>query len=247
MTLSDSNQTNDERVINLKAVRFTTDTLKYAFTSFYKVGVQWWVLTAILYCLEYYSDLKIYNDQSFNTYQVCAFIVYIFINMLMEMPYYFLGFGFYKNTKKGLKNINELLSRFWSYFYSALIVTIIIGSPLFVVLVSIKRDSWLFILLSLVAFVWIVFWMVRLLPYPYIVLDKKVGPIDAFKHSLAITKDNFMPILTFFVASIMLFALFELFPLNLGNFITIPAEALAIIHAYKQLESHYQESGKESI
>ena len=69
----------------------------------------------------------------------------------------------------------------------------------------------------------------------YLVMDKKLGPVDALKESSRITKGHKGQLLLLMLAIIGLNILGAL-ALLIGLFVSVPVTMLAIVHAYRTLE-----------
>lgn len=77
----------------------------------------------------------------------------------------------------------------------------------------------------------------------YIVIDEKLGPVDAIKRSMALTKGNRWKLFQLALATVALNILGFL-ALLVGLFITIPVSFIAMVHAYRALKG---EVAKEVI
>ena len=69
----------------------------------------------------------------------------------------------------------------------------------------------------------------------YIVIDKGLGPIEALKESMRITRGNLWELLVLF-AFIAALNIAGALALLVGLFVTVPVSWLAIVHAYRTLE-----------
>lgn len=69
----------------------------------------------------------------------------------------------------------------------------------------------------------------------YLVIDEKLGPIDAIKRSMALTKGSRWKLFQLALATIVLNVL-GLLALLVGLFVTIPVSFLAMVHAYRTLQ-----------
>jgi uncharacterized membrane protein len=68
----------------------------------------------------------------------------------------------------------------------------------------------------------------------YLVIEEKLGPIDAFKRSIALTKGNLWKLFLLSLAAIGLNIL-GFFALLIGLFVSIPVTFLMMVHAYRTL------------
>ena len=71
--------------------------------------------------------------------------------------------------------------------------------------------------------------------WPYLLIDKRLGPVEAVKESLRMTRGNRWQLLLLAVVLTVL-NLVGLIPLGLGLLITVPVSTLAVVHAYRILE-----------
>lgn len=69
----------------------------------------------------------------------------------------------------------------------------------------------------------------------YIVIEEKLGPIDAIKRSMALTKGSRFKLFQLALATILLNIL-GFFALLVGLFVTIPISFIAMVHAYRTLK-----------
>lgn len=72
--------------------------------------------------------------------------------------------------------------------------------------------------------------------FPFLVIEKNLGPIAAFKQSIALTKGNRWPLFWFSLAALGINILGFL-ALFVGLFVTIPVTYLAIVHIYRKLSA----------
>lgn len=69
---------------------------------------------------------------------------------------------------------------------------------------------------------------------PFIVIDRDMGPIDAMKASVEITKGNRWQLLGLVVVALLL-NIVGILAFVVGLLVTIPITTLAIVHAYRLL------------
>jgi uncharacterized membrane protein len=74
---------------------------------------------------------------------------------------------------------------------------------------------------------------------PYLVVDKKMGPIEALKESKKLTEGKRMQ-LFYFVLAILGINLLGTLALGIGLFVSIPVSMLAMVHVYHTLERSVQ-------
>jgi uncharacterized membrane protein len=71
----------------------------------------------------------------------------------------------------------------------------------------------------------------------YLVIDRKLGPIEAMKESARLTRGNRWNLFTLIIA-ILLINLVGLLALVVGLFVSVPISALAMVHAYRTLQKN---------
>lgn len=137
----------------------------------------------------------------------------------------FVGMGLVHFALKAQKDLQDVdfsdlwyPRPFWAYLAAALLVglMVVVGFILLIIPGLIA--------LSMFAFT------------KYIVVDKKMGPIEAMKESLRITKGNRLEILFFLLLAVIINVI-GMLPLMLGLLVTIPVTVLAFAHAYRMLEA----------
>ncbi len=74
----------------------------------------------------------------------------------------------------------------------------------------------------------------------YAVIDRNLGPIEALKESMRITRGNLWELLVLF-AFIVALNIAGALALLVGLFVTVPVSWLAIVHAYRTLEHRASE------
>jgi uncharacterized membrane protein len=77
--------------------------------------------------------------------------------------------------------------------------------------------------------------MLRLWFVGFVLVDERVGPIDAIQRSWDITRGHTMDLLAFFIVLVGL-NLLGLICLVVGLLVTIPVSGLAIAHVYRELK-----------
>jgi uncharacterized membrane protein len=74
----------------------------------------------------------------------------------------------------------------------------------------------------------------------YIVIEEKLGPIDAIKRSMALTKGSRWKLFQLSLA-LLLLNILGLLALLVGLFVTIPVSFIAMVHAYRALKGEVVE------
>jgi uncharacterized membrane protein len=80
-----------------------------------------------------------------------------------------------------------------------------------------------------------IYWAVRLYMFPWVIVDKGVGPFEAMRQSWAITEGSFWNL---FLLGVLLGGINILgtMALLIGLFVTIPLSVLAVGYVYRRLE-----------
>jgi len=80
-----------------------------------------------------------------------------------------------------------------------------------------------------------IYWAVRLYMFPWVIVDKQVGPFEAMRQSWAMTDGSFW---NMFLLGVLLCGINILgtMALLIGLLVTIPLSFLAVAHVYRQLE-----------
>jgi uncharacterized membrane protein len=106
-------------------------------------------------------------------------------------------------------------------FVSYLIASLIFGLMLFIGLILLVVPG---------IIVAVIFWM-----YSYVIVDRGMGPIDALKRSMDLTRGVRMDIFLFALASLGL-NLLGMIPCLLGLFVTVPMTMMAAAYIYRRLD-----------
>jgi uncharacterized membrane protein len=80
-----------------------------------------------------------------------------------------------------------------------------------------------------------IFWAVRLYMFPWVIVDKQVGPFEAMRRSWALTEGSFWNL---FLLGVLLAGINILgaIALLLGLLVTIPLSVLAVAYVYRRLD-----------
>lgn len=81
---------------------------------------------------------------------------------------------------------------------------------------------------------------IAFIPVPYLVLERKLGPIEALKESWRITKGHRWQI-ALLLGALLGLNLLGLLALVVGLLVTVPISALATVHAYRFMEHRANE------
>lgn len=107
---------------------------------------------------------------------------------------------------------------FFKYLFGVLLVSIITGIGFVLLIIP-----------GIIAMVLLIF-------VPYLIMDRKIGPIDAIKESARITRGARWQLL-FLIIGLALLNLLGVLLVGIGLLVTVPISMLAIVHAYRTLES----------
>lgn len=144
------------------------------------------------------------------------------VNILIEMGLVSFALKAHTDVEKTVFRDLWHPTSFWKYVGTKILVA-------FVVLVGLV----LLIIPGIIA-------ALALLFSTYLVIDRDLGPIEAMKESLRITKGNRWKLLLL-VLSIVLINILGVLALIVGLLVSIPVSLLAIVHAYRTLEHQEHE------
>jgi uncharacterized membrane protein len=115
--------------------------------------------------------------------------------------------------------LSDLLApeMFWTYFIASLVVGLFVGVGIILLIVP------------------GIMWALRYLFVPYLVIDRKLGVMDALHESARITLGHKWQLLGLGILLILLNIL-GLVLLVVGLLVTVPVTMLALVHAYRTLE-----------
>lgn len=132
----------------------------------------------------------------------------------------------YDRAETSYGDIFEPLHLFWKYAISTLLVLIVVTIGLV-----------FFVVPGIIAIIALVF-------APYLIVDRNLGPVEALKESMSITRGHWWNLL-FFGIIVTLINLLGAAAFGLGLFITVPVTALAAVHVYRWLLNPPDNDGVE--
>ncbi len=151
-----------------------------------------------------------------------SFLVFV-LNIVSIIVYTLLGAGMlhiYLGLLDGKKGTVGELFTHTDQLLPLFIVNVVTGIIVFI-------GSVLLIIPGIVAMVFLLFGQ-------YLVIDKKMKPMDALKHSMQMAKPNFWMLLGFIVV-ILLLNTVGVLALLVGVLVTAPVSAAAMAYMYRQL------------
>jgi len=151
--------------------------------------------------------------------------VYYFLSIILWVFSMLLAIGFLKIALKLSRDqkphISELISN------GSYLVSYILGSICYAL--AVIGGMILLIIPGIIL-------MVMLQMYPYLIIDKNMGPLEALKRSREITKGSRVQLCVFGLI-LLLFNMAGLLCLVVGLFFTMPASAVAMAYIYDRLEN----------
>jgi len=91
-------------------------------------------------------------------------------------------------------------------------------------------------IIGITLFVVLVILSIRWSLFPYIIIDRELGPIAALKLSWKLTDGNTLPLFKFFILA-MLVGLLGVLALLVGYLVAMPVITIAMAHIYRQLST----------
>jgi uncharacterized membrane protein len=146
-------------------------------------------------------------------------IAFFFISQLLELGMVFINVQLVDGKKA---TFNDLFSQ------TSVLIKGVLAALLYGVIV----------LLGIICFIIPGIWLaIRLQFYKYLVVDKKMGPIEALKGSWNMTKGNVWNLIGLGLV-IMLLNLLGLIALIIGIFVTAPISMVAMAYVYRKLSAN---------
>ncbi len=145
-----------------------------------------------------------------------TFLLSLVVSTLVQMGEYHFSFRAHDDAARATLRDLLYVKPFWSYVGLS-ILTVIILVPAFILLVV--PGVILSLMFSLA---------------PLVVIERGLGPIDALKESVRLTKGNRVRLLGLFLL-VVLINILGLLALVIGLFVTIPVTTFAFVHAYRLL------------
>lgn len=143
-------------------------------------------------------------------------IIHYIISLIISVGLIKVSLNFVDHGKAKWRELYTSFPRIWSYFIASLLYGLLIIAGL--------------ILLVFPAFIW----GARYGLFPYFVVDKKAGPIEALKMSAQTTMGAKWDLVGFYCVTVLL-NLLGLFCIIIGLFATIPTILVAQAYVYRKL------------
>jgi hypothetical protein len=221
------------------AIQFALESIKYGASSFYRVGIVWWLLTAIYALVDYLAGPPAY-EPGFKFPVMLLAMFFAFVLLLIKYPYLVIGLNYHRKGGGDVNDASMSLKTFKSYAGVCLIFAVAM-IPAFVFLsMNLKDTDILYFILFGLAILLVFLVLVRLFPLLYAVIDKKLDPLSALKLSWEMTSSMFLPVLTLLIGLAVIEGVFSVIPYGIGSLISMPVNYLASIHAYKLLDLNYE-------
>jgi len=175
----------------------------------------WFFASVLAFVFIMYTALSYLMKHSGSLNTVLT-IIYYFVCILVSIGLIKIALKIYEKKKNDFLDIINSYEQFLDY----LIASIIYGIILFVG----------FILLIVPGIIM----MSRLMFYPYLIVNKNMGPIKALKKSWEITQDHTSQVFVFWLMS-SLINIIGMLVFGIGLFVSIPVTLMAQAYVYKQL------------
>ncbi len=197
------------------SVKFGWQKTKENFWSLIAVMLVWIVISGMFsYAVKYFE--KTMPFASF-IMQVCSSVV----NMIMTLGLTKIGLKVYAGEKFDVTSLFDSYRLFLKYFLASILygLAVLVGLVLLIVPGIILA--------------------IRMGLYTYLIVDKEIGPIDALKESMKLTKGNVGNLFLFWF---VLFGVLLLgfLALIVGVIVAIPVTILAYVFVYRYLEGKKQ-------
>ena len=203
---------------------------KFPFGQAVKFGWQktkenFWGLIAVTVICIAISGILNYSINNFEkTMPLTSFFINLCamaVSMIMTLGIIKIGLKVYAGEKFDVSEIFGSYRFFLKYFLATIIyfLAVLVGLVLLIVPGIIL--------------------IIRMGFYSYLIVDKQMGPVDALKESMRITKGNAFDLFLFWFVLLGVLLLGFL-ALIVGIIVAIPVTALAFVFAYRYLESKKQ-------
>lgn len=233
------------------------ESILYGIRNFYKVGFWWWVFIVIYAVFSVFFELE-FPEHPRGLQPFLDLIKAILFIVVIHFPIYVLGISFIKRSNTNLRNVWESLPQFGKYLLGHILflLSLLVGAILcFFLTFVLSLLGFLVVYIfgtnigsllgnifgTIIGVIIYTYWICRVFPYPFVILEKKVNPIWAFQHSLEITSSHFRPIF-FLLLPVALMEILSGFTFGVASLFTAPFGTLATIYAYKRLDQNCKTS-----
>ena len=183
-------------------MQFATGSVKYGFRNFYKVGAAWWVLTIFYFLLELISSLSSGKDDGFKLVILLLYIFFGFLLFFIQFPYLVIGLSYHRKGEGGLKDLALSKPSLRPYAGACLILAVVMIPAEIFMFLNLENTPFSLFLLEMLAFVIVIYLLIRLFPLEFVVLDRKLDTKSALKYSLELTSAEILSIFTLLVSII---------------------------------------------
>lgn len=190
-----------------------------------KVKENFWPLIAVTLIWIVVGSMFNYTVKSFEkTMPVLSFIINLcgtLVNMLMTLGITKIGLKVYAGEKFEVSELFENYRPLSNYILASILyfLAVLVGLILLIVPGIIL--------------------IIRMGLYPYLIVDKGMGPVDALKESMKLTKGSTLNLFLFWFVLLGVLIL-GLLALIVGIIVAIPVTVLAYVFIYRYLESKKQ-------
>jgi len=159
-----------------------------------------------------------------NIASVVVNIIYVILNIILTIGVIKILLEIYNIGQSSYRNLISQYNLFFKFIVGNIVYVFIVFAGLA-----------LFIIPGII-------WGIKFMFWPYLIIDKGLGPIEALKESSKITYGNKWNLFLFGIL-LALIQLLGLIALIVGLFATIPTTMMAFVFVYKKLTSTLQEDG----
>jgi len=239
MSRSPVDQTSRAGYQPLKALQFARESLGFGFTTFYKAGIVWWILTAAYSLIDFLAGPSAY-ESGFRFPVMLLAVSSAFLLLLIKYPYLVIGLNFHRKGVGALDEDSISMSAYRSFAVVCLILAFTMIPAFFLLTLDLKNTDFLDILLFAFFIAAALLLLIRLFPLLFVVIDKNLDPLKAVKLSWKMTSSEFIPVFVLMLALAIIEGVFSLIPYGAGALVSTPVNYLASIHAYKLLDLNYE-------
>ncbi len=206
------------------------ETDKFPFGVAVKFGWQktkenFWSLIAVTLIWIVIGSMFNYSAKNFEkTMPLAYFIIQICstaVNMIMTLGITRIGLKVYAGEKFDVSEMFESYNLFLKYFLASILYILAVLAGLVLLIVP------------------GIILMIRMGLYTYLIVDKQMGPVEALKESMRLTKGNAFDLFLFWFLLLGVLLLGVL-ALIVGVIVAIPVTRLACIFVYRYLEAKKQ-------
>jgi uncharacterized membrane protein len=175
----------------------------------------WFFASILAFVFIIYAALS-YLMKNSGSLNVVLNVIYYFVCILISLGLIKIALKIYEKKRNSFLDIVNSYEMFLDYLIASVIygVVVVIGLILIIVPGIILMN--------------------RLMFYPYLIVNKKMGPITALKKSWEMTKDHTGIIFIFWLMT-SLINIIGVLIFGIGLFVSLPVTMMAQVYVYKQL------------